>query len=356
MLKQDPVRDVGAVLSAGVDGPLCKVFGCHKAKPEYRRFMTLFLNAMGKKCLREPAHVVKKKFKLNLKFCNNRLAKSQRVNHEGASMTRLKYRAIFISDVHLGTRDAQAEYLLDFLRHTESDYLYLVGDIFDLWKLKSGWYWPQIKSNILHLILDKARRGTRVIYIPGNHDERLRDHVGMFFNGVSVKGDHIHETADGKKLLLIHGDEFDSLVLTHNWLTMLGTWSYDHLLWINRQFNTCRRKLGFPYWSLSSYLKGKVRNAVEHIRRFEEAAAGEARRRDLDGVVCGHIHKAAMESIGGVLYCNTGDWVEHCTALTEDSRGRLSIINWAGDSVALLDESRHDVPDYVTAAARRRAA
>lgn len=257
-------------------------------------------------------------------------------------MRKLQYRSIFLSDIHLGTKDAQAEYLLDFLRSTESQYLYLVGDIIDLWKLKSGWYWPQLKNNIVQLVMHKAAHGTTVIYIPGNHDELLRDYVGSFFNGIHIQGEAIHTTVTGKRLLLLHGDEFDSIVVNSKWLAHLGSWAYDWLLWVNRYFNVLRRRLGFPYWSLSAYLKHRVKNAVNFISSFEEALAREASRRRVDGLVCGHIHKASIVELHGVLYINCGDWVESCSAIVEDFSGELNIVRWGQDSVMLLDKQARE--------------
>lgn len=272
-------------------------------------------------------------------------------------MSKVKYRSIFISDVHLGTKDSQAEYLLDFLKNTESDYLFLIGDIFDIWKMKTGWYWPQINSNIIQNILYKARTGTKVVYIPGNHDERLRDYVGTLFNGVFIAGDHVHTTADGKRLLLIHGDEFDSLVMTNPWLVRLGDWSYVCCLWLNRQFNHCRKRLGFPYWSLSQYLKCRMKNAMEHISRYVNACITETKRRGFDGVVCGHIHHAEINSIDGIIYCNTGDWVENCSALTEDDHGHLRIIRWVEESTRIMLETEmYDTGIPVTDTIADRAA
>ena len=262
-------------------------------------------------------------------------------------MTGERYRAIFISDLHLGARDAQVEFLHDFLSRTESDYLYLVGDILDLWKLKRGWYWPARNNDVVRLVLDKAAAGTRVIYIPGNHDELLRDYVGMNFNGVELLADCVHETADGKRLLVLHGDEFDSVVKYNRWLAHLGSWAYDWLLVANRWYNRVRRRLGFDYWSLSAWLKHRVKNAVNYIGCFEEAVAHEAARRDVDGLVCGHIHKAAIEPMNGIIYLNSGDWVESCTALVEDRDGAFRILHWAnaGALVRLADARRAPVAE-----------
>ena len=241
------------------------------------------------------------------------------------------YRTIWISDVHLGTRGCQAEFLLDFLRHTESEHLYLVGDIIDGWRLRRSWYWAQSHNDVVQKVLRKARKGTQVIYITGNHDECLREFSDMAlqFGSIRLQDEAIHETADGKKLLILHGDRFDGVVKHARWLAILGDWAYTVMLGINTVFNLIRRHCGFGYWSLSAYVKGKVKNAVEYVGNFEETLAGEARERGVDGIVCGHIHKAEIRDIDGILYCNDGDWVESCTALVEHLDGRLEIIDWA---------------------------
>ena len=239
------------------------------------------------------------------------------------------FRTVFISDVHLGTRGCQAELLLDFIRHMECDTLYLVGDIIDGWKLRSGWYWPQSHNDVVQKILRLARKGVSVIYVPGNHDEAARDYCGIHFGGVVIARDAIHETADGRRFLVTHGDEFDGVVQHAKWLAFLGDWSYRTVLMLNTWFNLVRRRMGFGYWSLSAYLKVKVKNALQFIENFETAVAEEARRRGVDGVICGHIHKAEMREIQGVTYINDGDWVESCTALVEHLDGRLEILEWA---------------------------
>ena len=240
-----------------------------------------------------------------------------------------RYRTIWISDIHLGTRGCKADLLLEFLRQTESDYLYLVGDIVDGWRLKRSWYWNQHQNDVIQKVLRKARKGTEVVYVPGNHDEALRDYTAMHFGGVAVEREAIHETADGKRLLVMHGDEFDGVITYARWLAFLGDRAYNIALTANTWFNHARRRLGLPYWSLSAYLKHKVKNAVEFVSRFEIAVAAEAGRRGVDGVVCGHIHHAEMRRIGDVLYCNDGDWVESCTALVEHGDGRLELIRFA---------------------------
>lgn len=257
-------------------------------------------------------------------------------------MTRLRFRSIWISDVHLGTRTCKANYLIDFLHHTDSQYLYLVGDIIDFWNLKNGWYWPSSHNKVLQTVMEKAAQGTRVIYVPGNHDEVFHDYAGVLFGGVEVRSEAIHTTADGRLLLVVHGDAFDRIVRHSRLLVMLGSGVYELLLLANRGLNFVRRRLGFPYWSFAAYLKGRVRNAVKYIQNFEHALVHEAHKRGMDGVVCGHIHKAAIEMRGGTLYCNDGDWVESCTSLVERQDGTLAVIRWADESVFLLDETKYE--------------
>lgn len=242
-----------------------------------------------------------------------------------------KYRTIWISDVHLGTIGCRADLLLDFLRDTESEKLYLVGDMIDGWRLKQRWFWPQAHNDVVQKILRKARKGTEVIYIPGNHDEFLRDFLEFEMNAgnIELKLQDIHITVDGKRLLVIHGDEFDGVVRYGKWLAMLGSWAYDMTIILNRWFNIARRRLGLPYWSLSAFLKRRVKEAVKFITNFENALVEEARRQETAGVVCGHIHHAQMKCIDGLLYLNDGDWVESCTALVEHFDGSLEIIYWA---------------------------
>ena len=239
------------------------------------------------------------------------------------------YRSIWISDVHLGTRNCQAAFLLEFLRLNESRFLYLVGDIIDGWQLKNSWYWEQSHNDVIQKILRKARKGTRVIYIPGNHDEFLRSYAVLKFGGITLVSQTVHETADGRTFLVLHGDQFDSVVQNAKWLAHLGDHAYEFSLRINRYLNAVRRKFGFQYWSLSAFLKQKVKNAVSFISTYEKTLAAAARRHNVDGVICGHIHKAEMRTIDGVLYCNSGDWVESCTALVEHLDGRLELIRWA---------------------------
>jgi UDP-2,3-diacylglucosamine pyrophosphatase LpxH len=256
-----------------------------------------------------------------------------------------RFRTVFISDVHLGTKGCQAELLLDFIRHIECDRLYLVGDIVDGWRLKRGWCWPQAHNDVVQKVLRLARKGVEVIYVPGNHDDRVRDFCGVHFGGVVVARDAIHETADGRRFLVTHGDEFDGLVQVAPWLAFLGDWAYRGLLAANTLFNRGRRRLGFGYWSLSAYLKGRVKNALAFIDAFETAVAGEARRRGVDGVICGHIHKAEIRPIDGILYVNDGDWVESCTAVVEHADGRLEVLDWAKARAWSMLDRRRRSPD-----------
>jgi UDP-2,3-diacylglucosamine pyrophosphatase LpxH len=241
---------------------------------------------------------------------------------------RKKHRTLFLSDIHLGTPGCKAELLLDFLRNNDAETIYLVGDIIDGWRLTRSWYWSAGHNAVVQEILRKARKGANVIYVPGNHDEALRDYTNLNFGGVDVLYEAIHETADGRRFLVIHGDQFDGVVKYAKWLAHLGDRAYELALWLNNWLHDIRRALGLNYWSLSSWLKHKVKNAVEFISSYEVALAREARERGVDGVICGHIHHAELRDIDGVLYCNDGDWVESCTALAEDDRGEFSIITW----------------------------
>ena len=238
------------------------------------------------------------------------------------------FRAIFISDCHLGTPGCQAAALLEFLRCTESDYLYLVGDIIDGWQLRRRWYWHQLHNDVIQKVLRKVRKGTQVVYVPGNHDEAARHYVGIDFGGVAIRQETTHVTGAGLHLLVTHGDRFDAVVTCARWLALVGDRLYALILKLNQHFNAARARLGMPYWSLSQFLKFKVKNAVSFITAFEEALAREARTRGFDGVVCGHIHHAEIRPIDEILYCNCGDWVESLTALVEAHDGTLSILRW----------------------------
>ena len=239
------------------------------------------------------------------------------------------YRAIFISDLHLGTPGCQAKALLNFIKNNRSDYLYLVGDIVDGWQLRRRWSWPELHNDVVQKLLRRARKGCRIIYVPGNHDEFARGFFGHQFGGIEVSDDAVHTTATGKSLWVTHGDRFDGVILCAKWLAHLGDYMYEITLKLNRYLNHWRQRFGLPYWSLSAYLKHKVKKAVMYVGDFEQAVASEARRRGHQGVVCGHIHHAEMRDINGVLYCNDGDWVESCTALVEHFSGQLELVQWA---------------------------
>jgi UDP-2,3-diacylglucosamine pyrophosphatase LpxH len=239
-----------------------------------------------------------------------------------------RYRAIWISDLHLGTPGCQAEKLLDFLKHTESTYLYLVGDIIDGWALRRRWFWHQSHNDVVQKILRKSRKGTFVTYIAGNHDEAARNFIGLAFGGIVIEDEVVHITEQGKRLLVLHGDRFDGVIQCAKWLAYLGDHAYTVMLKVNQWFNWARRHAGLPYWSLSQYLKQRVKNAVSYITSFEVALAREAKTRNFDGVVCGHIHQPEIRNISGVTYCNDGDWVESLSALVETMDGELKLVYW----------------------------
>ena len=240
----------------------------------------------------------------------------------------MRMRTVFISDIHLGFKGCSADWLLDFLHHAEMDYLFLVGDIIDVWSMQKSMFWPQSHNNVLRTILGKAKRGTKVVFVPGNHDEVFREFDGAVFGNLEIHREYIHEGADGRRMLVMHGDEFDSVVKCSRWLAKLGSNLYDILLAANPYINWIRRKFDLPHWSLSMYLKHKAKTAVQYIGSFEDAVAQAARKRGVEIVVCGHIHRAEMRYIDGILYCNDGDWVESCTSLVEDMNGQLRLVDW----------------------------
>ncbi|HEX4895008.1 MAG TPA: UDP-2,3-diacylglucosamine diphosphatase [Solimonas sp.] len=240
------------------------------------------------------------------------------------------YRTIWISDVHLGTPGCKAEHLVDFLKQHSCDRLYLVGDIIDGWKLRSGWYWPQEHTNVVRKVLTRAKRGTEVIYVTGNHDEFLRKFVDyrLEIGNIRLVNEHVHETADGRRLLVIHGDLFDVITRYHKWIALAGDAIYEGTMRFNQWFNRARSLMGMRYWSLSAFAKQHVKTAVNIVSTFEDSLVRECRRRGLDGVVCGHIHHAEARPMEGVTYYNCGDWVESCTALAEDQDGHIRVIRW----------------------------
>ena len=237
-------------------------------------------------------------------------------------------KTIWISDLHLGTRGCQAELLLEFIKYNNSEKLYLVGDIIDAWALKNSWYWPQLHNDVVQKILKKARNGTKVFYISGNHDEIVRKFTPITFGEVKIENQLIHETVDKKKYLIIHGDQFDGVMQYARWLAILGSITYDFLIYFNRYINFFRSKFGYEYWSLSKYLKFKVKNAVKFVSQYQKLIVNYAVHEKVDGIICGHIHSPEDSHLNNVHYINDGDWVESCTALVEHFDGRLEIIHW----------------------------
>ena len=238
-------------------------------------------------------------------------------------------RSIFLSDIHLGTRACQADQLLSFLRHHEAEQIYLVGDIVDFWSLSRGIYWPEQHNTFVQKILKRARHDVRVVFVPGNHDEALREYAGTEFGDIHVMREATHVGADGRRYLVMHGDEFDQITRYHRWLALAGDIGYNFLVRVNVLLSWCRRKLRKPgYWSLAGYAKRRIKGALEFIYGFEEAVAHQARHRQLDGVICGHIHSAVIKDIGGVTYINCGDWVDSCTAIVEHFDGRMELVHW----------------------------
>jgi len=279
----------------------------------------------------------------------------QAMNERPIQRSTLRLRSVFISDVHLGFKGCQAQYLLDFLRRVECEQLYLVGDIIDLWALTRSFYWPQAHNDVIRTLLGKAKHGTRVVYVPGNHDRVFRDHDGLVLGNVEVRREAVHETAAGRRFLVLHGDEFDSIVRASPLLESIGSSAYAFALSLNRYLNVVRQRFGYPYWSLAAFLKHRVKNAVKYIAGFERALAVEARQRGVDGIICGHIHRAEISDIDGIQYCNDGDWVESCTALVEDHAGRLRLLRWTDSQAVLLGDREVPLLDVEPAAAAAAA-
>ena len=267
----------------------------------------------------------------------------------GSSAPECQYRTIWISDLHLGTRDSQTAFLADFLGRHSAETLFLVGDIVDGWALQRSWFWDSGHDDVVNEILRHAREGTRVIYIPGNHDEFLRKYIGFAVAQIEIALQWTHRLANGRKMLVVHGDQFDGIVKHAKWLSVFGASAYRVALSLNRWFNQLRNRLGMPYWSLSAYLKQKTKRAVQYIADFESAIAETARDCSADGVICGHIHHPEMRYIDGIQYCNTGDWVESCTALVEHHDGRLELVEWIAELAArtqsgVMESAAIDLP------------
>jgi UDP-2,3-diacylglucosamine pyrophosphatase LpxH len=253
-------------------------------------------------------------------------------------MTATRVRSVFISDVHLGTRACQAERLLEFLKAYSAENLFMVGDIVDFWAMKREVRWTPAQNTVVQKILRRARHGEHVVFIPGNHDEALREHLGIRIGDIAVLGEHVHIMADGKRYLIIHGDEFDQVTRYHRWVAVLGDIAYNWLVRVNVSLSWLRRTLGIAgYWSLAGYAKRKVKIAVSFVGDFESSVAHAVRERGLDGVICGHIHVAAMREVDGINYVNCGDWVDSCTAIVEHHDGRLELIEWSKDDAPPLE-------------------
>jgi len=255
----------------------------------------------------------------------------------------MKYRTIWISDVHLGTRGCQSDKLLSFLRENDADTIILIGDIIDFWSLKRQSYWPTEHNTVIQKLLKKARTGTKVVYIPGNHDEVLRNYVGfnLNFGNVELHEEYVHTLFDGREILCIHGDEFDIVTRYHKWLAVIGDIGYTLMLWLNRNYNKMKGAFGIRgHWSLASYLKHAVKEAVSFISSFEENVAKEVKNRGYDAVICGHIHHAEIKIIDGIQYLNDGDWVESCTSIVEHTDGKLEIIRWLEHEQASTNNGR----------------
>ncbi|MEM8554365.1 MAG: UDP-2,3-diacylglucosamine diphosphatase [Pseudomonadota bacterium] len=238
-------------------------------------------------------------------------------------------RTLFVSDIHLGTRGCQARMFVDFLSHVQAEKIFLVGDIFDGWRLRRGWHWPQDHNDVVEALLARAHDGVPIVYIPGNHDEVMRSYLGTHFGGIDVKNEHTHVTADGRRLLVTHGDKYDVVVMNAKWLAHIGDWAYNMILMANTGYNRIRRLWGGQFWSLSNWAKQQVKKAVNFIGEYERVLVDEAKRGGYGGIVCGHIHKAELHQMDGVLYANCGDWVESCSAIIEDTDGQLHLVDWA---------------------------
>jgi UDP-2,3-diacylglucosamine pyrophosphatase LpxH len=266
------------------------------------------------------------------------------------------YRSIFVSDVHLGTKDCKAEQLNNFLKHNSCDTLYLVGDIIDAWKIQQNkWRWKQSHTNVVRRVLGHAKRGTRVVFIAGNHDEFLRPMIpyGFSFGSIEIHNQIEHIGADGKHYLVTHGDLFDGITRLAPWIAFLGDKAYDFVLSLNAKFNWVRHKFGFGYWSLSQFLKHRVKKAVDFMFKFEENLANYCKKRGFDGVICGHIHHAEIKEINGVTYMNDGDWVESCTALVEHWDGKWEIITWTKEKDDVVTDPDSDSRERPNRPARK---
>lgn len=272
-------------------------------------------------------------------------------------MTKTHYRTVWLSDIHLGCKDCKATYLLDFLRHHTIDTLFLVGDIVDMWALSKQFHWPEPHNQLFHALLSLPNEGTKVIYLPGNHDEPAQKYSNMSFGQVDIYREYIHTTATGKRLLLLHGDQFDQEVCFGKTQAWLGDKGYDLLLFINRWYNFIRSKKGYPYYSIAGHIKTHIRGANHAISRYRNAAIALAKKVDVDGIVCGHIHHPEITEVDGKTYYNDGDWIENCSALTEDKYGNIQLVYWAQSSLEKqCDKSQKDIRFFPVKARPKKAA
>ena len=253
-------------------------------------------------------------------------------------------RSLFLSDIHLGTRACQAERLLEFLREYDAENVFLIGDIVDFWAMRRSVNWNAAQNTFVQKVLRRARRGERVIFIPGNHDEVLRNYLGIALGDIEVVGEYTHTLADGRRFLLLHGDQFDQITRHHRWIAVLGDVMYDVLVRLNVILSYVRRRFGMTcYWSLAGYAKRRVKKALQFIFDFEDSAIHAARQRGLDGIICGHIHSASLREADGIVYGNCGDWVDSCTALVEHGDGRLELIAWGSQAAARLPAPKESI-------------
>jgi UDP-2,3-diacylglucosamine pyrophosphatase LpxH len=248
-------------------------------------------------------------------------------------MPQVHYRTIFLSDIHLGSKGCNAEQLLDFLKHTESEYLILVGDIIDFWALKRSSFWPTTHNTVVQKILKKAKHGTKVIFIHGNHDMALSDYIGISFGDITIHKQYVHHLITNESILCVHGDDFDVITRYHKWVAVLGDIGYDLLLWINRHYNKIRSTLGLNYWSLSSFIKHQVKGAINFIGDYENCLIQEANHQQVDGIICGHIHSLELRKSVNIIYGNCSDWVETCGGLVEHNDGTLQSFMWTSEGI-----------------------
>ena len=253
-------------------------------------------------------------------------------------------RALFLSDIHLGTRACRSDDLLSFIKAYDPRHIFLIGDIFDFWAMSRAVYWSAQQNTVIQKILRKARQRAQVFLIPGNHDEALREYVGTSFGNIHIERDYVHTAADGRRYWLVHGDEYDQVTTCHRWVSLLGDYSYSWLIELNRLLSLIRRKLGVSgHWSLADYAKRNVLRAVSFISDFENAVVRSAKRRGVAGVICGHIHTPAVKDIDGIAYINCGDWVDNCTAVVEHYDGRMQLVRWSAAETPLVLRSVHTV-------------